>query len=432
MLDRGAALHAPTQRIRLVLVQVLDVRLRRVNLLLRLGGGGVVLGHPGGRTPALAAEDDAEAFNGLLPVMRPSQLVPPGLLIAGDPFGSEGRDPESGDCSLRTSILFELREHLTDCPASREAEGCRARQEMRIARTAKLGAALSPPNFRARDATTMNADLVAAQLEEFRAALAEVNANVRLLPLSPRSSLPRASLADPLVAPENDSSTPRPRLLNAPRRRTTPSAPISRRRTRGPYATPRASWTRSGPPRAPRTSPGTRTSPVPWSRPRRRYRASRGRTRPRCWNGTRKSTRFANVSRVPDRDARATRVLRESRGVARERDAGFPGGRAGGQAGRGCALPGAHRRGTPRGARRAASRSARRSARSLSTSTARARRMASASAASRSARRCGTRGSASSAGSTGGRGSGMPEAGKAGERRRTRKSAETDDTGTDE
>ena len=48
----------------------------------------------------------------------------------------------------------------------------------------------------------MNADLVAAQLEEFRAALAEVNANVRLLPLFPRSSLPRASLADPLVAPE--------------------------------------------------------------------------------------------------------------------------------------------------------------------------------------------------------------------------------------
>jgi len=48
----------------------------------------------------------------------------------------------------------------------------------------------------------MNADLVAAQLEESRAALAEVNANVRLLPLSPRSSLPRASLADPLVAPE--------------------------------------------------------------------------------------------------------------------------------------------------------------------------------------------------------------------------------------
>ena len=31
-----------------------------------------------------------------------------------------------------------------------------------------------------------------------------------------------------------------------------------------------------------------------------------------------------------------------------------------------------------------------------------------------------------------GRGSGMPETGKAGERRRTRKSAETDDTGTDE
>ena len=89
----------------------------------------------------------------------------------------------------------------------------------------------------------------------------------------------------------------------------------------------------------------------------------------------------------------------------------------------------AHRAARP--ARRP-SRSARRSARSLSTSTARARRMASASAASRSARRCGTRGSASSAGSTGGRGSGMPEAGKAGERRRTRKSAETDDTGTDE
>ena len=37
----------------------------------------------------------------------------------------------------------------------------------------------------------MNADLVAAQLEEFRAALADVNANVRLLPLSPSSSPPR-------------------------------------------------------------------------------------------------------------------------------------------------------------------------------------------------------------------------------------------------
>ena len=37
----------------------------------------------------------------------------------------------------------------------------------------------------------MNADLVAAQLEEFRAALAEVNANVRLLPISPLSSPPR-------------------------------------------------------------------------------------------------------------------------------------------------------------------------------------------------------------------------------------------------
>ena len=47
----------------------------------------------------------------------------------------------------------------------------------------------------------MNADLVAAQLEEFRAALAEVNANVRLLPLSPRSSVPRASLADPRRRP---------------------------------------------------------------------------------------------------------------------------------------------------------------------------------------------------------------------------------------
>ena len=88
----------------------------------------------------------------------------------------------------------------------------------------------------------------------------------------------------------------------------------------------------------------------------------------------------------------------------------------------------AHRAARP--ARRAAF--LRSSARSPSTSTARARRMASASAVSRSARRCGTRGSASSAGSTGGRGSGMPEAGKAGERRRTRKSAETDDTGTDE
>ena len=42
-----------------------------------------------------------------------------------------------------------------------------------------------------RDGTTMNSDLVAAQLEEFRAALAEVNANVRLLPLSPWSSPPR-------------------------------------------------------------------------------------------------------------------------------------------------------------------------------------------------------------------------------------------------
>ena len=53
-----------------------------------------------------AAEDDDEAFNGLLPVMRPSQLVPPGLLIAGDPFGSEGRDRESGDCSLRALVFF--------------------------------------------------------------------------------------------------------------------------------------------------------------------------------------------------------------------------------------------------------------------------------------------------------------------------------------
>ena len=147
----------------------------------------------------------------------------------------------------------------------------------------------------------MNADLVAAQLEEFRAALAEVNANVRLLPLSPRSSLQRASLADPLVAPENDSSTPRPRLLNAPRRRTTPSAPISRRRTRGPSTT-----------RAPRTSPGTRTSPVPWSRPRRRYRASRGRTPPGCWNGTRRRERFATrFARSKPRRARNSLTSRK-------------------------------------------------------------------------------------------------------------------------
>ena len=47
----------------------------------------------------------------------------------------------------------------------------------------------------------MNADLVAAQLEEFRAALTEINANVRLLPLSPCHSPPRASLADPRRRP---------------------------------------------------------------------------------------------------------------------------------------------------------------------------------------------------------------------------------------
>ena len=326
------------------------------------GVGGVVLGHPGGRTPALAAEDDAEAFNGLLPVMRPSQLVPPGLLIAGDPFGSEGRDPESGDCSLRTSILFELREHLTDCPASREAEGCRARQEMRIARTAKLGARLSPPpNFRARDATTMNADLVAAQLEEFRAALAEVNANVRLLPLSPRSSLPRASLADPLVAPENDSSTPRPRLFE---------------RAKASHDAERADFTATHT-RAVRDA--ARVVDEKWATARAENLAGYADV-----TGSLEQTKEAlqgvaraNASAVLERDeevdafretfrafqterrARDSR-LRESRGVARERDAGFPGGRAGGQAGRGCALleriDEAHRAARP--ARRVAFRSA--------------------------------------------------------------------------
>ena len=178
VLHRGAALHAPTHAPPGSCTGS-RCTLRRVNLLLRLRRGGSA-GHPG-EALALAAEDEPKRSTVCSRSCGRAATRAAGAAHRGC-ARSEGRDRPFVATVLSGSWApfvpsCDARFH-DDPPA--EAQGS-AHGHARLRRPACL------PKTRARDATTMNADLVAAQLEEFRAALAEVNANVRR-PLSRASS----------------------------------------------------------------------------------------------------------------------------------------------------------------------------------------------------------------------------------------------------
>jgi|TARA_B110000971_G_scaffold215292_2_gene248533 hypothetical protein len=96
------------------------------------------------------AEDDPP--NGLLPVILPSHDVPPGLLISGTLGGARGH---VGSVTQVVALL----------------------ESRRIFEIKKVGEFISVSST---SDGPMNASLVAAQLEEFRFALCEVNAEVRV------------------------------------------------------------------------------------------------------------------------------------------------------------------------------------------------------------------------------------------------------------